>query len=144
MRVVINPDGGVSCAERLPSLHLLPSAVARLGRWSSSAPPPDAAVKPSGTFQHQHRFCRWRGVLELLPRFCFPTLKPAAPYSERYSAERAEYRSPSERRAMAAACHDLLAGCACRAADTKGGAVNGAVLADQHQQPEGSRAAGAT
>ena len=47
--MVVNPDGGISCAERLPSLHLLlPSAVARLGRWSSSAVQPDADQKPAG------------------------------------------------------------------------------------------------
>ena len=46
--VVVNPDGGISCAERLPSCHLLPSAVARLGRWSITAVPPDAGQKPAG------------------------------------------------------------------------------------------------
>ena len=47
--MVIHPDGGVACAERLPSAYdLQASAVSRLGPWTSSAPPLDVSHKSAG------------------------------------------------------------------------------------------------
>ncbi len=49
VRVVIHPDGGVACAERLPSAHdLQASAVSRPGPWTSSAAPLDVSRKSAG------------------------------------------------------------------------------------------------